>query len=73
MHREHALHASAVTDAADGERLVQPAPALADDHTGENLNALFVAFHNLGMHFDAVADVEFRFFFAKLFRMNFFK
>src|SRR6185437_2247218 len=73
MHRENALHALAVADAAHGERLVQPAPALADHHARENLDAFLVAFHDLRVHANTIAHVEFRLVFAKLFRLNFFK
>ena len=72
MQREHALDAFAVADAPHGERLVQPAAAPADHHAGENLNAFLVAFHDFGVDAHRVADVEFRFVFAKLFRFEFF-
>ena len=58
MQRENALDAFAVGDATYGESLVY-SPALAgDDDTREDLDALLVAFAHLGVHADAVADLE---------------
>ena len=72
MQRENALHALAIADAADAERLVQAGAALADDYAGENLDAFLVAFHDFGVDAHGVAHVELRVVFAKLFRFNFF-
>jgi hypothetical protein len=71
VQRENALDAFAVADAADGEGLVQPAPAPANDHAGKHLNALLVAFDDLGMHAHAVTDVEDGIVRPKLFGLNF--
>src|SRR5262249_4985443 len=56
--REHALHALAVADAADGEGFMDAAPLVGDDDAGKNLDAFLVAFANLGVHADTVADFE---------------
>ena len=71
VQRENALHAFAVADAADGEHLVQPATAPANDHAGKNLDALFVAFDHFGVHAHGIAHREIRGVLAKLFRFNF--
>src|SRR6478609_4900965 len=56
--REHALDALAVADAADGEILVDAAALVGDDDAGENLDALLVTFTDLGVHTDAIANLE---------------
>src|SRR5262249_21174581 len=61
---EHALHALAMRHLAHGERRVQPAVALGDDHALERLQALAVAFLDLHFHFDRVAGTELRHFLA---------
>src|SRR5213079_2480806 len=70
MEREDALHAFAVADATDGEHLVQPMPAPPNHHAGENLDALFVAFHDFGVDADAVAHPEAGVVLAILLRFN---
>ena len=72
MQREHAFHTFAVTDPAHAECLVQAVSATPDDDARENLDAFLVAFDDLGMHLHRVADREFRFALAILFRFNFF-
>jgi len=73
MQRENPLHTFAIADAADGEHLVQPVTATADDKTSKNLYALFVAFNDFRMHPHGIADAEIRSVFAILFRFNFIK
>ena len=51
----------------------RPRPRLPMTTPGENLDALLVAFDDLGVHAHAVADVELRVVLAKLFRFNFFQ
>src|SRR2546430_13787009 len=58
MHREHALDALAVADATDRKSFVQTAAPFADHYTGENLDALLVAFHHFGVHANGVANPE---------------
>ena len=57
MHRKDALDALAVTDAADRERLVQPASSPANHHSRENLDALFIAFFYVASQPSLVADL----------------
>ena len=71
MERENALDAFAITNAADGEHLVQAMPAAANDDPGKNLNAFLVAFDDFGMHAHGIADGEIRRVFAKLFGFDF--
>ena len=49
------------------------AAASADDRAAENLDAFLVAFHDLGVDLDAVADVELCRFFAELLAFNLIK
>ena len=56
MEGEHLLHADAVGDAADGEGLVDAAVLLGDDGTLKDLDTLAVAFLDLQVHTDGVAD-----------------
>ena len=41
-------------DPADGEHLLCPGAATGDHHAREDLDPLFVAFQNLGVHIDRV-------------------
>src|ERR1051326_3794566 len=47
MKRENALDAFAVADAPHGKGFVQAPAAFADDHPGEDLDALLFALHDL--------------------------
>ena len=58
--REDAFHALAVTDATDGERLVQSVSPATRDHAGENLDAFLVAFHDFGVHPHRITDSKLR-------------
>src|SRR6266481_1828286 len=64
MQREHALDSFAVGNTPNGESLVQTATFSANDNTGENLNAFFVAFDHPSMDADGVA-------YAKCWRLSF--
>ena len=57
---EHALDAEAVRDLADGERGVQAAVLLGDDHAFEGLHALAVAFLHLDVDDHRVTGAELR-------------
>jgi len=52
VQREDTLHALALDDAADGERLAHAVPAAADHGAAEDLHALLLAFQ------DALVDVH---------------
>ena len=58
--REDALDAFAFNDAANGKATIHATVAsnLADNSAGEDLNALFVAFFNAGMHVNGVTNIE---------------
>src|SRR3989442_8244945 len=73
MQREDTLDAFAVTDAADRKSGVEAASPPANDDPGENLDALFVAFHDLGVDAHGITDFEFCRIFPKLFGFNFVK
>lgn len=60
MDGEDTLDAFAEGDAADRERLVRAAAATGDDGAGVDLDAFLVAFLDLDVHADAVADLELR-------------
>ena len=55
---ENALYTHAVGDLADGERRPRAAAVLADHHTLENLNALFVAFFDQRVNANAVSGSQ---------------
>jgi len=71
MDGENALDAFAIADAAHGERFVQPVAAAAEDDAGENLDAFLIAFNDLGVDLNTVADFKFHGLFAILFRFDF--
>src|SRR5207302_11474672 len=60
IEREDALHAHAVAHLPHRERGVHVPALAADDDSLENLDSLLVAFADLRMHAQGVADAEFR-------------
>ena len=60
MYRERLFNAYAVRDAADGNRLVNAGVLLGNDNALENLNTLAVAFLNLRVYLNGIADLELR-------------
>src|SRR5262249_24613294 len=58
MDRKLSLHSFVQHNPPHGERLAAPRAAPGDDHTGKNLNALFVAFKDFCVDVDGVADIE---------------
>ena len=56
--REFTLHAFALHDAADGERLAAAAAGTGDDHAGVDLHAFLLTFENAAVNVDRVADLE---------------
>lgn len=73
MDGEHALHAFAVGNAADGEGF-GAAVAVAGDHgAGVDLGADVVAFADADVHFDGVADFELGDFSFAVFQIDFIK
>ena len=56
--REDTLDADAEADLADGERAARAGELAADHDALEHLHALLLAFHDLVVHFDRVADAN---------------
>ena len=56
--REFTLDALTRDDAADGERFTDAGTAARDDVAVKDLDTLFVAFENLAMHVNAIADFK---------------
>jgi hypothetical protein len=60
VQRELALDAFVGHDAAHREHFAAARTAASDDHTRENLDALFIAFKNLRVHVNRIADRKVR-------------
>ena len=58
QHGEHAFHAFAVGNLADGEALVEPGAGAGDDDAFIGLEAFLLAFANLHPHLDGIAMGE---------------
>lgn len=70
IQHERALDADVVRDAPDGELGVDAATIPANHNAFEDLDALFVALDDLGMHTNGVARFEGRHILAKLGRFD---
>src|ERR1700743_3787887 len=57
---KHALHTFAVGNFAHGERRIEAAVLLCDDHTLVGLNALAITLHHFDLNDDGVAGIEVR-------------
>ena len=60
MYRERFLHAYAIGNTADGNRLVYTGVLLGNDDALENLNTLTVAFLDLRVYLNGITDLELR-------------
>src|SRR5689334_17653351 len=58
LHGENTLHAVAETDLADRYGLAHPRVVARDHRAFKNLQALFLAFFDLDVHFNSVAGAE---------------
>src|SRR6056297_2653502 len=58
VERELPFDALAGDDPPDGEHFRRSRPAAGDGGSGEDLNPLFLAFQDLGLDIDRIADVE---------------
>ena len=58
MIRERSLDPFPGDDASDGEHLARPTTPATDDDSVKNLDSLFVAFLNLRVNIDGVADFK---------------
>jgi hypothetical protein len=58
MHRELSLNSLTRHNAANDEHLASPTATASDDHARENLNSLFIAFQNLGVHIHRITNVK---------------
>ena len=60
MERENSLDTLIIDDAANGKHLIDAAAFAGNDRTAENLRAGLVAFDDLAMHIDRIADLKMR-------------